>query len=201
MLCIEVTGSLGPVSGGRRRLYSGLRGGGSFCTSGADGSRFLLSNTGLLPLHRGLAVEVFTGPIFSTNSSPPHEPGSKSIPPQIQNLMGQPPNPYQSKNCFYPYRVKILIVFVSNPSTLAHICQSIRYNLVSVLLLSRFVKVRCLAHGVKATICPKSNPIHTIFTNCAPFPLHFHFISISIWISTPLKGSNCQRTVTRLPPR
>ena len=36
-------------------------------------------------------LEVFTGPIFSPNSSPPHEPGSKSIPPQIQNLMGQPP--------------------------------------------------------------------------------------------------------------
>ena len=81
-------------------------------------------------------------------------------------------------------------MFVSNPSTLAHICQSIRYNLVSVLLLSRFVKVRCLSHGVKATLCPKSNPIHTIFTNCAPFPLHFHSISISIWISTPLKGSS-----------
>ena len=80
-------------------------------------------------------------------------------------------------------------MFVSNPSTLAHICQSIRYKLVSVLLLSRFVKVRCLSHGVKATLCPKSNPIHTIFTNCAPFPLHFHSISISIWISTPLKGS------------
>ena len=43
-------------------------------------------------------------PIFSPNSSPPHEAGSKSIPPQIQNLMGQPP---QSKNCFYGYRVKI----------------------------------------------------------------------------------------------
>ena len=37
-----------------------------------------------------LAVEVFTGPIFSPNSSPPHESGSKSIPPQIQNLMGKP---------------------------------------------------------------------------------------------------------------
>ena len=37
-----------------------------------------------------------------------------------------------------------------------------------------------------------SNPIHTIFTNCAPFPLHFHSISISIWISTPLKGSTRQ---------
>ena len=48
--------------------------------------------------------------------------------------------------------------------------------------------------------CPKSNPIHTIFTSCAPFPLHFHSISISIWISTPLKGSNVYtiyiRTVT-----
>ena len=85
-----------------------------------------------------------------------------------------------------------LIVFVCNPSTLAHICQSIRYNLVSVLLLSGFVKVPCLSHGVKATLCPKSNPIHTIFTNCAPFPLHFHSISISIWISTPLKGSTVQ---------
>ena len=81
-------------------------------------------------------LEVFTGPIFSPNSSPPHEPGSKSIPPQIQNLMGQLPQSYQSKNCFYPYRVKILIVFVSNSSTLAHICQSIRYNLVSVLLFT-----------------------------------------------------------------
>ena len=80
-------------------------------------------------------------------------------------------------------------MFVSNPSTLAHICQSIRYNLVSVLLLSCFVKVRCLSYGLKSTLCPKSNPIHTIFTNCAPFPLHFHSISISIWISTPLKGS------------
>ena len=39
----------------------------------------------------GCQVEVFMGPIFSPNSSPPHEPGSKSIPPQIQNLMGQPP--------------------------------------------------------------------------------------------------------------
>ena len=36
-------------------------------------------------------VEVFTGQIFSPNSSPPHEAGSKSITPQIQNLMGQPP--------------------------------------------------------------------------------------------------------------
>ena len=80
-------------------------------------------------------------------------------------------------------------MFVSNPSTLAHICQSIRYNLVSVLLLSCFVKVRCLSDGFRSTPSPKSNPIHTIFTNCAPFPLHFHSISISIWISTPLKGS------------
>ena len=86
-------------------------------------------------------------------------------------------------------------MFVSNPSTLAHICQSIRYNLVSVLLLSCFVKVRCLSYGFKSTLCPKSNPIHTIFTNCAPFPLHFHFLSISIWISTPLKGSSRWRGV------
>ena len=81
-------------------------------------------------------------------------------------------------------------MFVSNPSTLAHICQSIRYNLVSVLLLSCFVKVRYLSYGFKSTLCPKSNPIYTIFTNWAPFSLHFHSISISIWISTPLKGSN-----------
>ena len=40
---------------------------------------------------RATVVEVFTGPIFSPNSSPPHEPGSKSIPPQMQNWMGQPP--------------------------------------------------------------------------------------------------------------
>ena len=81
-------------------------------------------------------------------------------------------------------------MFVSNPSTLAHICQSIRDNLVSVLLLSCFVKVRYLSYDFKSTLCPKSNPIHTIFTNCAPFPLHFHSISISIWIATPLKGSS-----------
>ena len=30
------------------------------------------------------SVEVFTGPIFNPNSSPPHETGSKSIPPQIK---------------------------------------------------------------------------------------------------------------------
>ena len=58
-----------------------------------------------------------------------------------------------------------------------------------MLLLSCFVKVRYLSYGFKSTLCPKSNPIHTSFTNCAPFPLHFHSISISIWISTPLKGS------------
>ena len=46
-------------------------------------------------------VEVFTGPIFSPNSSPPHEPGSKSIPPQIQNLMGQPT----------PIHIKVSTVF------------------------------------------------------------------------------------------
>ena len=64
-------------------------------------------------------------------------------------------------------------MFVSNPSTLAHICQSIRYNLVSVLLLSRFVKVRCLSHGVKATSAP--NPIQSIrFSQIVP---HFHSIS------------------------
>ena len=51
---------------------------------------------------------------------------------------------------------KVLIVFVSNPSTLAHICQSIRYNLVSVLLLSRFVKVRCLSYGFKGNNPPPS---------------------------------------------
>ena len=38
-----------------------------------------------------LSLEVFTGQIFCPNSSPPHEAGSKSIPPQFQNLMGQPP--------------------------------------------------------------------------------------------------------------
>ena len=91
-------------------------------------------------------------------------------------------------------------MFVSNPSTLAHICQSIRYNLVSVLLLSCFVKVRCLSYGFRSTPSPKSNPIHTIFTNCAPFPLHFHSISISIWISTPLKGSTPPPTLPRFPP-
>ena len=110
--------------------------------------------------------------------------------PKFKTEWDSRPNPYQSKDCFYPYRVKILIVFVSNPSTLAHICQSIRYNLVYVLLLSCFVKVRCLSYGFKSTLCPKSNPIQTISTICAPFPLHFHSISISIWISTPLKGSN-----------
>ena len=46
-------------------------------------------------------LEVFTGPIFSPNSSPPHEPGSKSIPAQIQNLMGQPP----------PIHIKVRTVF------------------------------------------------------------------------------------------
>ena len=92
------------------------------------------------------------------------------------------------KNCFYPYRVKILIVFVSNPSTLSHICQSIKYNPVSVLLLSCFVKVRC-RHMV---LCVHSapNPIQSIrFSQIVP---HFHSISTSIWISTPLKGSSNQ---------
>ena len=71
--------------------------------------------------------------------------------------------------CIVYNKLNKLTVFVSNPSTLAHICQSIRYNLVSVLLLSCFVKVRYLSYGFKSTLCPKSNPIPTIFTNCAPF--------------------------------
>ena len=49
------------------------------------------SNLHVVPLLVTLGLEFFTGPIFSPNSSPPHEPGSKSIPPQIQNLTGQPP--------------------------------------------------------------------------------------------------------------
>ena len=72
-------------------------------------------------------LEVFTGQIFSPNSSPPHEAGSKSIPLQIQNLMGQPAQSISKQELFYPYRVKILAVFVSNASTLAHICQSLVY--------------------------------------------------------------------------
>ena len=42
---------------------------------------------------RNSRVEVFTGQIFGPNSNPPHLVGSKSIPPQIQKLMG---HPYQS---------------------------------------------------------------------------------------------------------
>ena len=41
-------------------------------------------------------------------------------------------------------------MFVSNPSNLAHICQSTVY--------------------FKSTVGPKSNPIHQIFTKSAPFP-------------------------------
>ena len=88
------------------------------------------------------------------------------------------PNPYQSKHCFNPYRVKILIVFVSNPSSLSHICQSIKYNPVSVLLLSCFVKVRCrhivlCLHSAQL----QSNPydFHKLCPISTPFPLHIHF--------------------------
>ena len=73
-------------------------------------------------------------------------------------------------------------MFASNPSTLAHICQSIRYNLVSVLLISCFAKVRYLSYDFKSTHGPKSNPIHTIsqivphfHSISTPFPLHIHF--------------------------
>ena len=38
--------------------------------------------------------------------------------PKFKTEWDSRPNPYQSKNCFYPYRFKILIVFVSNPSVL-----------------------------------------------------------------------------------
>ena len=47
-------------------------------------------------------VEVFTGQIFSPNSSPSHEAGSKSIPPQMQNLMGQPPQSISKSELFLP---------------------------------------------------------------------------------------------------
>ena len=49
----------------------------------------ILANT--VQISGATPLEVFTGPIFSPNSSPPHEAGSKSIPPQIKNLMGHPP--------------------------------------------------------------------------------------------------------------
>ena len=50
--------------------------------------------------------------------------------------------------------------------------------------ISCFVKFRYLSYRFRSTVCPKSNPIHKIFTNCAPFPIqsirfspivpHFH---------------------------
>ena len=39
------------------------------------------------------SLEVFMGQIFSPKSNPPHLVGSKSIPPQIQKLMGHPSQP------------------------------------------------------------------------------------------------------------
>ena len=69
-----------------------------------------LSETELGPAKKttwGVALEVFTGQIFGPNSNPPHLVGSKSIPPQIQKLMGHPYQSMLSKICLYLYRVKI----------------------------------------------------------------------------------------------
>ena len=65
-------------------------------------------------------------------------------------------------------------MFVSNPSTLTHICQSPVYFLDTTLFLCYLYHVLWrfdIYHIVLSRQSgPKSNPIHMIFTNCAPFP-------------------------------
>ena len=84
---------------------------------------------------------------------------------------------------------------MSDASNLAHISQSLLYSWVITLLLcclhmSCFMKVLYLLYRFKLMAFPKSKPIHNLFHKLCPISIQFQSISISIWISTPLKGSS-----------
>ena len=86
------------------------------------------------------------------------------------------------RTVFYPYRVKILVVLVSNPSTLAHICQSPVYYWDITLFLCYLYHVlwRFDIYPIVLSRQSAPNPIQSIrFSQIAPhfhpFPLHIHF--------------------------
>ena len=87
------------------------------------------------------------------------------------------------RTVFYPYRVKILVVLVSNSSTLAHICQSPVYYWDITLFLCYLYHVLWRFDYIYPIVLSRQsapNPIQSIrFSQIAPhfhpFPLHIHF--------------------------
>ena len=124
-------------------------------------------------------IKVFTGQIFSPYSNPPRKVESKSIPPQIQKLVGHPSHCIpKKKNCFLLYRVKISAVLVCDASNLAHFsitAEFLGYNLASVLLTPWSMNVGIYRFVLSWWPSSKYKPIHLsqIITNCAPFPSIF----------------------------